>query len=589
MKKLILTLLLAVMALLVGTTVLAAPVTDLTALAARVPDTAPFFVSIRTDQDFFETLDALAMSIAGKVGQPVPDDSPLEMLNETLTEASDGELNLETGVYAWLGDTVAVTLPLLETVRQSTDPTVFMFAVKDREAAQRFLEFQIRSGIESGAYSPNDRDGATFYLADSNFATSYILTDDVLFAGMTKRLLETLAMEVPAEPLSASEAFTSAAGALPGDDYSVFGYLNPGIVIDLVGLMEGQPDPEMGIEVDYAALADAVGTQAFGMTLLGDRALTFDAVVVNGSTTIFEALGFPAPTFVEGDALDPQFASNIPANALVYVQSSKSGSQSRALLNDLVTIGDPFLQKVIVPQLRSSEPQAARILGSFSLNSVRTFVDLMIEGTIGLTADELYGALDGQGASALFLVPDDTAYLNLETVQIYENLNPDTTDAAIAGIARLLGDFRADFSYDGSTITIPTTKAFAMIAGMMNPNAEIDAAGPDTLITQSDDLIAMGSRTQVEFALNPSADGLAAADAYSFDAQFFLPEAQSIAFLNLTALRALIAEGTQLATLIPAQDKAQLDAAFGLFDSAAITTRSADGISQVRMTLTLAK
>lgn len=548
------------------------PLDALTSLAARVPGDAPLFISFRTDDAYIATLSALIGQIGTRLGIPGLD------------------AQLRSADLAWLGTVGALVIPDIGTSAEAGDNAfVFMFSIADRAAAERFILDDI--GLDSASET---RDGVTYF--QSPFSTLvYALTDDLMMTGQqaTASAMARLARGDARPTLAEQADFQAAQTALPESAYNIFGYLDlRGVLATLAPteFLEIVPDGRNPVlRVAYSTLAQGLGVQVFGATILEERALTLDLALIGSETTLFEAVGLPAPTVLQNPPVDLALAERIPANALVYSASTNFGSILQALLDDLSRIGDPLLQDYFLPTIRLNDPLTAQALEGFRFNALRTFVELMLEGTLGLPIDAFYKLLDGQVAMGLFIVPDANTLINVESVQFYVNGDAMGSALLVNGIARLLRDFRADFDYTEGTITLPTPNSFAPLMTMMNPGGPTELYGEDTLITSANGLLIAGSRPAVEFALRPSGDSLAASTAWTFDARLFLPGAQSILFLNIPALRALVAEGTTLAALIPPSDRVNVNNVLGLFDSMALSSATQDGILTLRLSMTLAK
>lgn len=578
--------------LVIGGTAFAAPTAELTALAAYVPANVTLFAAVRTDHAFFEELDALAAQIGGKMGSPVDaDDGIVGGLNDATIFSSNGALDYETGVRSWLGDSAAMVFPHAAALFRGGDsPLLLVVSVTDRPAAQTFVEAIFADALASGEVVVEEADGATLYIASNRGDESYGVTDNlmVIYPAVYDDLARQILTTTPNEPLSESDDFNAALEALPGDDYSAFGYLNlEGI---FTSLPEFMPTSAIPISVDFGVLADSMGVQSFGATLLDGRVLTFDAAFVHGGVSVFEAFGLPAPSVGTRDALDLSFARHVPSNAFVYSHSTNAGSQIREMMDNVVSIGDPFLHDILVPLIRmAGEDEAANVVDAFSFNTLTTFAELTVEGTIGLPIDQLYGLLNGQYASAFSIIPDPDTYVTFDSLQVFENLDAAGSGQLVEGVASLLGDFRADYTYADGVITVPTTKPLATMMLAIDSERELNSVGPDMLITASDELIVVGSRPQVEFALAPSDDSLAATDAFTYDSQFFLSGAQSLSFVNIAALYPLFADDAPLAEVAPQTDRDQINMAIGLFDSASMTALSTEATTQFRFTLTMGK
>jgi hypothetical protein len=591
MRKLTLTLL-TVLVLLAGVLAPVAsaqeiPVDDLTALAAYVPANTSVFAAVRTDQAYFETLDALLRDIAEAVGEQVPPGGFLGELNRAIIRGSGGALTYESAVESWLGNTAAIAVITDNVMAMSgtSTPAVALVEVTDRDSAEQFLDLMLAELIAADLYSKDSADDTVLYRSEVSTSYTFLLTDNVLYIGNPAAFTGELGSLIP-ESLAETESFTALLGTLPETNYNIIGYMDlPALATSASMLARGFTSGEQGPQINYDAIPAALGPVGFGATILGGRTLALDLVHLPGEGDLLTILNLPSLTYIEGAPADPDFAGVVPADTAFYMQGTSLGSVIAAARQDLDSVGNALLRGWVLPQLQRSEPEAYAALRDFDVNNFNTFIDLTLEGTLGMTSDEVFNTLGGQYAQALRIVPVDADWpVSWETVQVFENVDNARTERLVDGLARLTDDFRLTDSYEDGRLVVRTTDNMSLLmAGFMG------AVETEIVTAYNRDVLATGWAGLVDFALDRSGDSLLETDAYQFERGFFLNGAQTIYYVNFSALRDLLAEDGVLAQRFPTEDFSEPQRFLSTFDSAAVSAATGGATNVIRFTLTLAE
>ncbi len=574
MKKLVLMLVL-VLAVFAPAVAQDVPLSDLTTLAGKVNGTAVFFAAIRIDDTYLTTLDNLLGGALQSVSpQPIPRLNTL--LDLAVGSLTDNEQTFAEDVRPFLGATAAVILPRVDF--SGGQPAVAV-EIADRAAAETFLDGLFAEDIDSGVTTRDDSlTGVTQYRHESGDILT--LFDDYLTYERPQGISATFAST---NTLAENAGFQAAVSALPEDNYNILAYADPARAlrpfVNLLGASAAQSLPN----VNFEALPDAFGPFAAGATILDQRVLTIDIAQTPGSEDLFAALNLPAPAGVTFDPADPGFARVAPADTVFYLQTTGAGRQAAALFEGLPPLYDAFIAQVVLPNLDTGEEDARLLLTVFSGDRLKTFVELAVEGTIGVPLADVYSGLDGNSATFMALIEDDGRF-GLANVSISENTNAEINAQVFDGIVSLMDDFRFPFTVDGTTMTLPISSVQSL---SLTPDSLLFPGS--TIFAVTDELIYTVPEQLAGFAENPSS--LAGEPAFVQAEKSFLPEAEAIWFVHFAPLSNLLSNEAFLAQLpLSPSDRdgiAQVRDVIDLFESAAITTVNSDAAAVTRLTLSL--
>jgi hypothetical protein len=540
---------------------------DLAGLARYFPaDTAAYF-SIRTDQAYFESLDGLITMVATAAGEEVPNGSVLAALDEMIRDETDGAYNYQTAIRDWLGDTLAFAIPNL-TVMGEPD-AVLVAEIRDREALETLITLSDSAG-GTPALERETVGDSTLFRNVSARQESFLVSDTFVAMGRASVLESLFIRPDRMARLNTNGQFTAAVAALPADSYNMIGYLNAqGFARQVLSVAAGSL-PEGAPEIDFDALTQAFGVQAFGATIIDDRAFVLDLALIHGETTIMSALGLPEIVLGDMPPVDTAFARHAPADTLAYFQSTNDSEASLAMLDNMLTIGDAIIERYVRPIAEAADDRdTLRELESFDLRQMEGMLESMFERQLGLPLDEVYTIFDGQAAAFLGIGAIDGERVLPALAQVYENGSPEAAAKLIDGVKTLLTREEVPFTTRGNAITLN-----------FNDMGSQDRVPVVLTLGATNDLVVGGTADYFDFAVNPSADNLAATPSFIYEAGLMLPDATLFGYVSgAELLRAAELEGAE----VPMVDRVLTP----MLDSMGLSAVSGDSASVMRLTLTL--
>lgn len=540
---------------------------DLTGLARYFPADTAAYVSIRTDQAYFETLDGLLTMLATAAGEEVPNGSVLAALDEMIRDETDGLYNYQTAIRDWLGDTLAFAIPNL-TVMGEPD-AVLVAEVRDREALETLITLS-DSSAGTPTFERETVGDSTLFRNVSARRESIIVSDTFVALGRASVLEPLFIRQDRMARLNTHGEFTAAVAALPAGSYNMIGYLNAqGFARQVLPVAAGSL-PEGAPEIDFDALAQAFGVQAFGATIIDDRAFVLDLALIHGETTIMSALGLPEIVLSAMPPVDTTFARHAPADTLAYFQSTNDSDASLALFDNMMTIGDAIIERYVRPIAEAANDRdTLRELESLNLRQMESMLSGMFERQLGLPLEEVYTIFDGQAAAFLGIGAIDGERVLPALAQVYENGSPEAAAKLIDGVKTLLTREEVPFTTRGNAITLN-----------FNDMGSQDRVPVVLTLGATNDLVVGGTGDYFDFAVNPSADNLASTPSFIYEAGLMLPDAPLFGYVSGDQLlRAAELEGAE----VPMADRVMTP----MLDSMGMSAISSDTASVMRLTLTL--
>ena len=591
-------LLLIVMCLLmlVGGAVSATSPEELSGLAGHYPEDTTIFVSIRTDDAYIEQIDTIYSQILGLLPAEARRSMPPQFapLLDLAAQGVTGS-NFEQGVRSWLGNSIAVGMPLEMSLLTGRDlPVLIAVEITDKAAAIEILERLMEmdgadmASVEEGEFtvyvSENANDGAPVFAVGED--VMYLSTSDV---------------HIPLTPVRSSLAdsavFNTAVDLLPGDDYNALIYLDGGSLQEFnlnVMAMSGQSYPPA-----LARLIRATGSQIYGLTVMNDDTFVLDLATTPADMSIYEEFGMEL--MVTG-AIDMDFASNIPADAGLVLQSADFGMSTMVGLQNIRMIGDylsdnggiigMFESSFRMAGMRLSQEERA-ILETFATpETMMAISNISFSGLTGLSLErDVLPVLDGDFAMYLRAQPAD----DLPVLPMYPDgallFQSSDTDGAKTMMDALI---EASEAYDtGYAVEAYGEDGAALVFPLISDMLGFQYKPFDVLVAQDADLFAIGSRAAVEAATEAEAtliddETFQAAQAYLLDGSAM------IGFVNPAPLGELITEYIEAAgDDIRPRDREDLYAMrylLSLIEHATLSSYATeDGSGIARMTITLAE
>jgi hypothetical protein len=364
-------------------------------------------------------------------------------------------------------------------------------------------------------------------------------------------------------PLSDNAEFADVLSRLPAGDYNAIGLAN-GAALAPVLMEEGDFDGFATIGYDMNAIFNAMGWQAFGLTIFGERALTMDVATTITDPAALEQAGI---SFDASQPLNLDFAQNLPADAALVVTGSDLGSGVLKTLDQIETLGDRFDELNQQGELSRSDQSLTFI------DDAVTFLRLSFRGMSGATLEEAIGWMTGNYATFMTPGVDADGLPTLETVYLTEATDPAAAESFVTTwLPNLLRELGLDYIQDEAGVRLP-------LIGNILENASYDI-----IAATGDNLLAIGTRASVEFALGTEA-GLTTDSTYQAAQAHFLPDTESLAYINVAPLQQPV---QALADTDP--DMEELAMLLPVVESASITARyTDDGNGVARLVLTLSE
>lgn len=586
MRRLWLICLLLLLALgLVAGPAVAAPVSDLTALAASFPESTVFFAAMRTDDGFIETLDG----VVGQVRELLPSAMLPPLRLNSLLDQAVGELGLGSfreAVRPWLGSTAA--LGVSGETFAGMPGFLLAVSITDQTAAAAFVENflnQMNSEYDTG------EQGGYLLFSDPRGQGAFAVGKDVLF--LTLSTSDVPGLRDDFTPLAASTDFSGVMAQLPAASYNLVAYLNVPALAALSerALPTGSPETEAMQQLGERFL-DAVGPAALGFTILDGRSLVMDVVQTLGSAAALEAADFDLtlPTA----AVDPAFAAYIPADAPLVIQGTELNTSVTTGFHNLRVMGS-----LIQQQLRSlpADQLDEDVRWMRAVNPgvlLERFITLGFTGLTGLDLQQdVLPWMDGDYAAYLRLLPlpeDSASEAAPDFALLVEASDTAGPAALIDGMAAALEDYGVTF-FERQEIAGPALVLTGLIPAMSpRHEAALQAIRElDLIVGSGDGLLVAGTRAAATYSLAPQGETLADSPAYTEALGYALDGAQQFWFMNTRAFVPVIDTMIARETGRSQQDMREARILAGLLSSGSISAvASPDGSAVARFVLTLA-
>ncbi|MFN8449696.1 MAG: DUF3352 domain-containing protein [Anaerolineae bacterium] len=553
MKKLILIAVVLILAL--GALVLpAAAQDDLTSLAGYFPGDAPVFAAFRTDDATLEALDNLAAQFGTLSPGGWTPGSLAEMLDNAASEIQPGG-TFATVFRSWLGDTAAIGMYELreQSMNQPVPPLTIAIRITDQDKAETLFD----ALPNAERYTLEEGDGYTLYSPDGRSPSDpyFLFRSDVVLITGDEALVE--AGGVLSASLSDNADFTAAVGLLPADSYSVIGYADTPGVLDLAmqsGMSRSRDAAAMSA---VTSMLGAVKPQAFGVTLLDNRALTLDIV----SPLDAEAAS-PFMLTSANTPVDPSFAQHIPASTPIAIFGTDLYDNLQRALDNLRAFADADSDSGDM-----NEQVQTALLG----------MNFLVRGLTGMELEQALGWMNGNFALAFGFSPSFSDIRDLMAAPtsnpfdfsfIVEATDADAAQALFDGLAKSLDTFQTDeFAVSQETLD-DGTDALSLTFTSEDVDFPIELQ-----VATGNGVFVIGTPHMVSAALNPSDAALDTEASFVDASRFMLDDSNAVLFVsggNLQPLaRAMTASGNPLSLR---QNGKQVQQVLDLLSSASIST-----------------
>ncbi|MFN8372559.1 MAG: DUF3352 domain-containing protein [Anaerolineae bacterium] len=557
MKKFLLLLTLCVLLLgVLPGAALAASVEDLTALASYYPADTVVFAAIRSDAAYLETLNGLLTRIERRTDSPIM--TIEDMLNQSL---SVNNLSFEDDIRPWLGDSIALGVRDLN----SRFSPGFMIAVDvtDNAALAALLDNAAQDSSSGEEYTQYEFDGAVLRLYGN-----------VLLVSQTEQMLDDAA---EGDRLSDSEDFSATLALLPEPDYNAVIYLQTNEIMDLLREQMAAQAAQTGMDLAMFDQFNVAGSEAVGLTVINDLGFAIDIAARPA-----EEVNPDFAPATDSAPLDLGFAARVPAGAWLYMQDTNFGDDVRRSINLLAFVMEMGIDQQVAQSMARGQ-QIPAFLDQLDRNDVRAFINLAFAGFTGLNFEnDVLANLDGNIAMYLGLVENEELGYAPEMGVVAE-MDGDASQHIFDSLQNALNQYEANFSVEGNVITIPSP------ARLMAPSdadiPELDNPALDLLLGYNDEVFAAGTRTAVQFSLDPGDASLATNPNFVAAQDYFLPDAETLLFADLAPVIRFIDDEVASQASQYGNDALKV---LSLFDSASITSRvDDDGTALARAVIVL--
>ncbi|PJF27756.1 MAG: hypothetical protein CUN53_02850 [Phototrophicales bacterium] len=568
----------------------AVPTADLTALSSVFPANTAIFAAIRTDDGYIETLD----SVIARLNEVLPPSDQIDSLRDTF-EMGAGMMggSFDSVIRSWLGDTAALGVDISYLIdrdeRNDYLAATLAIAVTDSAAAVKFVRGLLSSqGDFDAQYTVEVSDGVTIFRPTRteprlDGVIPFMFTENYVVMGNLAPVMNRMAR------LNTNTDFNDTMSALPLDDYNIALYIDTRALFDAQMTMLSDMDDiaEMGEMIGMlTGISNNLGSIGIGFTVIDDRSLTIDIVSTADPEAIAGALGLDGDAIVVAQPIDPSFARFIPAGTPIVTHVTNLSDAYDALLTGLragVSLGGADAEDVeealaeIESGIAGVEFAIRGLTGLDLEDDILSWMTGDLAIWVGLTptfaeATSLFGGLAGG-------LPVDFGIL------IDASANPDGAAALVEGLkSALTFAARQTPANSGTRITLTDETIGGNAAVSVNI---VDRSLPfpiELVIGASADVFVIGTRAAAEAALNPGA-GLDSDPAFQEALRYALADTVQLQYLAGAPLAPLF-------NLLPmegsANDAQVLVDFVSLLSSSSISSATVDGISYVRLVLTLA-
>jgi hypothetical protein len=494
--------------------------------AEFAPADTLFFATLRTDDGYIDTLDALALDVLIQVQAAIPPEllaqAGLPETTAPLRDALDAagfELagaDFDTVFRSWLGDSASIAVSVPDPMG---DPEVLI--VVDITNAQATENFMLEQIIEDDIdlYERTEENGFVVYRStDESIDTYTAIGEELLFITSVDDMLP---LDGPlSDNLTGQAQFTATLDTMPADSYNILAYLDANTAARLsLNLATGE-EPS----AETTETLENLGGAAIGATILDGRSLTIDAIGEVG--TLLPAVG----------AIDPAFLSTLPAETdfLILGNDLRSAYESGiGGLNDLAAAG----------ALDDTNPE--------DVDTLLQQLDGLLQMVIGVSFSEgVIDWMDGEYAIyTSYAIPEpgapSLATIGLEafsaepqpiTVGLEAGIVIETSDPAAT--AELVGSLAPVLQQQGiPAVPVTIGESESILITLEDPSLD---APFELVISSNDSVFVAGTRTSAEAALNASGgfDGNA-----TYAAANFLPNANTVLYAEGEATIVLAGDG----------------------------------------------
>jgi hypothetical protein len=560
---------------------------DLNALARYFPADTAIFVSMRTDDEFIETIDSVVDRIQAAVPTEDADETLADALDE-LTQTFFPGGTFEEDLRPLLGNTASFGITSIENLIDDTSsndedtPAVVALSIADSAAVLDAIINAAGAAVQQETGEGYVRLTPSNPGSGDNADDSLILRDDVLLYFNTENDLAE-AGGIPDGDLYSDADFGAAFDALPEPSYNATLYLD---LEQFIGFITENNNPALAnLGPMYDTIYSAFGAQVWGFTILGGDSPTIDVASQIGDLSVLEEAGLGlGPT----TPFDPAFAAHVPADVPLAI----FGNDLRGSL------------EASTGSFRLAMEQSAAMDSSFDPREIEQGLkqaNQMFTQLTGLDFEQDVASwLTGNYALFISLNPDFDTSSQFGIFQTFpvefgfavEATDPAQAQATVAGLTQAIQTGVDQMSSQSSDAEVAITSEDIANADVtvVTITAENLPYPVELLMGANDEAFALGTRAAVTSILSPDG-GLPSNAEYTRTSSYILPNAVSVAWLNTEGLLPLADLAAVFGQSSDADEQAEdARAALGLFSSGTVsTTLDENGNSLSRFVLTFAE
>ena len=529
---------LALLVLMLATTVNATPIDDLNDLAQYYPEDTIAYGVFRLDDGYRDTLQSVINLVGENFARDefVPAVFELPPLPIILDQVLLGGLSefLDLDFNAWTGDSIALGLlsPL------EAEAVLITLALSDTDAFLADIADTSPDLAEVEITQVDDVTQVTLTFSGDNL--EIVVADDTLFLAENVELALAAATADGAGLLD-NAMFNDTMTQMPGDEYNALAYIDGQRLSDeFLRLMAEFDDMGMSAIFEAANMSETNGAIGIGLTALDGRTLALDLATVPTNPDAYTA----RPGFVLQESVSAGFAANIPGYTQLLIHDYDIQADFQAVIDALdatMPILQSQLEAIIENQDMGFGPEADMLrsldLSTINLGGViKHSIIPLFAGFTGLNLeDDVLAWMTEDIALTTSIIPVDGDLgfsFDITLLAATSDIEAKTTVINALGRAAQLYGIPRVFAQDSIAVSFPTVlpQLVSIITGLPDDVTAIEAL--DFVVAANDDMLAMGSRPGVDLALSGEGDTLADNPVFQSAAGYIVPDAYTVWFVN---------------------------------------------------------
>ncbi|MBX3064035.1 MAG: DUF3352 domain-containing protein [Anaerolineae bacterium] len=484
---------------------------DVPGLASYAPPDSAVFITLRTDDAFFDSLDAVIKQIGEKLPGMVPAINVRVALSLAFTQLG---WNFESDVRPVLGDHIALFMSGLEvltdedTTNDNNVNVALILDIKDRAAALTLLDELLTKQKISQFFDKGEEGTYTIYRPSEAYRQSSgtpsvaaapaaaAVNDNAMIIGTEAAIDAAVATKAK---LFEQDKFKNTLALLPESSYNLLAYIDTGALIKAGfeasmkrGMGTGMGMGSMGADAAKSMemmqkVLDAIGPTAIGATILADRSLTIDAAQTIADPTALAALGMSMASY---EPIDVEFARHVPIHASAFVQFKNVAALYDSALKNATSMAAQQGQDVEQINKQIEEFQS-QLLKETGINLQEDVLSWLTGNVIVFSQYDV----PKPGSATIFnspLYPDQEPANPLHQGLIIEASDTAKAAALVAKLDALLQRAATDGKFKVAKETISGTEATVVTVSAPLPSGK--TASFDIVIASNDEVFVIATR-----------------------------------------------------------------------------------------------